>query len=71
MSLAQVVYKISTDSEFAAQVQVDPDSALADKGFELSKEERAFLVRGLNRSVKFDGSKVSMGELAAMYVGWR
>ena len=49
MTLAQVVYNISTDSEFASQWQSDPEGALAGRGLKLSQEEMAFLSRGLKR----------------------
>jgi hypothetical protein len=37
----------------------------------LSKEEQAFLAKGLTRGAHADGSKVSMNEVASLYVGWR
>ena len=49
MTLAQVVYNISTDSDFAAQWQSDPEGALAKRGLTLSREEMAFLSAGLKR----------------------
>ncbi len=71
MTLAQVVYQLSTDSDFAARLQTDPDQALAEKGLQLSHEEKAFLVRGLHRSVHNDGTLISMQEVTSMYLGWR
>lgn len=71
MTLAQVVYQLSTDSEFAARLQADPDGALAEKGLNLSHEEKAFLARGLHRSTQPDGSLISMQEVASLYLGWR
>lgn len=71
MTLAQVVYQISTDSDFAAKMKTDPESALAEKGLQLSKEEQAFLSRGLTRGTHADGTKVSMSDVASLYVGWR
>lgn len=44
MTLAQVVYNMSTDRDFAAQLFSDPDGTLAKKGFKLSREELAFLL---------------------------
>jgi len=70
MSLAQVVYRISTDSDFAARMQADPEIVLAEKGFSLSKEEQAFLARGLARGSQ-SGNKISMNEVASLYVGWK
>ncbi len=71
MTLAQVVYQLSTDSEFAARMQIDPEGALAEKGLQLSKEEQAFLTRGLRRGTRSDGSTISMQEITSLYVGWR
>jgi len=47
MALAQVVYNITKDKDFAAQMRRDPEGALAQKGWKLSREEMAFLSRGL------------------------
>lgn len=52
MTLAQVVYGISTDGEFAAQVREDPITALAQRGFQLSKEEFASLTSVLSRDLE-------------------
>jgi len=49
MALAQVVYRISTDADFAAQMRNDPEGALNARGWWLSKEELSFLVAGLFR----------------------
>ena len=49
MTLAQVVYNISTDNEFAKMWNTDPEAALAQRGLKLSREEMAFLSRGLQR----------------------
>ncbi len=51
MTLAQVVYNMSTDREFASQLQANPELALAKKGYTLSKEELNFLLNA-NRSEK-------------------
>ena len=50
MALAQVVYKISTDKDFASRMQSDPQSALDARGWSLSKEEVAFLLSTLRNS---------------------
>jgi uncharacterized membrane protein len=71
MTLAQVVYHLSHDSDFATQMRTDPESALAEKGLTISKEEQAFLSNGLTRSSRADGSKISMSDIASLYVGWR
>lgn len=47
MALAQVVYHISTDNGFASHMRQDPEGALAAKGWVLSKEEIAFLLKVL------------------------
>lgn len=49
MALAQVVHQLSTDQGFAAQWFADPQKALSERGFLLSKEEIAYLVQGLRR----------------------
>ena len=51
MALAQVVYQISTDADFATQLRSNPESALKKQGWSLSKEEIAFLVSALTRKV--------------------
>ena len=70
MSLAQVVYNISTDSDFAAQMRRDPEGALAGKGLHLSQEEMAFLSSGLARSGA-DGKKVRLSNIASFGSNWR
>ena len=67
MTLAQVVYNISTDSDFANQWRVDPEGALAVKGFKLSKEELAFLSTGLKN---VDEKKVRMSDMAMLATSW-
>jgi hypothetical protein len=52
MALAQVVYNLSTDSVFASKMRSDPEVALAERGWWLSKEERAFLLTILRREVR-------------------
>jgi hypothetical protein len=47
MALAQVVYQISTDKDFASRMQSDPHGALDERGWFLSKEEIAFLLSTL------------------------
>ena len=44
MTLAQVVYQMSTDEDFAAQILSNPDTALEKRGLDISAEELAFLV---------------------------
>ena len=50
MALAQVVYQISTDKDFASQLQTDPQGTLNARGWSLSKEEIAFLLSTLRGS---------------------
>jgi hypothetical protein len=49
MTLAQVVYNMSTDGEFANQLYSNPESTLASRGLKLSKEELAFLLSARKR----------------------
>ena len=44
MTLAQVVYNMSQDRDFASQLQSNPETTLATRGYNLSKEELAFLL---------------------------
>jgi len=68
MSLAKVVYNISTDPDFAAKWQRDPHAALSDRGLKLSREEVAFLSTGLERGGNV--SKVRLAEFKDVYRGW-
>ena len=70
MSLAQVVYNISNDDEFASIWNVDPETALADKGLHLSREEMAFLKTGLINARNPGNKKVRLSELALLHRGW-
>lgn len=67
MSLAQVVYQMSTDNDFAAQWRVDPEGTLAKRGLRLSQEELAFLKAGLQRR---DGEQVHLSDLARKARNW-
>lgn len=69
MSLAQVVYNISNDADFAALWRSDPDAALAKRGLKLSKEEQAFLSRGLNSGTA-ESDKVRLSDLMALATQW-
>jgi len=69
MSLAQVVYKISTDTDFAAEWARDPEAALQSNGLKLSREELEFLSMGLKRN-DFATSKVGLSEVA-LGASWR
>ncbi len=68
MSLAQVVYQLSTNNDFASQWRVDPEGTLAKTGFQLSQEELAFLKAGLKRR---DDSGVRLSDLVRQVGGWR
>ena len=52
MALAQVVYHISTDKDFASRMQSDPHRALDAQGWSLSKEEIAFLLSTLRSNTE-------------------
>ncbi len=52
MTLAQVVYQISTDGDFAARMHLDPEGALAEKGFSLSTDELSSLLTVFKQEVK-------------------
>jgi len=67
MALAQVVYHISRDTDFAAHMHTDPEGALAKRGFRLSKEELAFLTRGIFRTSR---DKVKLEDLVWKGTGW-
>jgi hypothetical protein len=69
MSLAQVVYRISTDSSFAAEWQRNPEAALAGQGLRLSREEMTFLSQGLKRR-GYEGSQ-SLSDLVKGAREWR
>ena len=71
MSLAQVVYNISTDSDFAAQWRKDPEAALAGKGYQLTREEFNFLSSGLTKSGYREGRRVNLSDLVLAASSWR
>jgi hypothetical protein len=52
MALAQVVYQISTDADFATRFKREPERALGERGWSLSKEELAFLLSALTRKIE-------------------
>jgi hypothetical protein len=71
MSLAQVVYNISTDSDFAAAWHEDPRGALARKGFQLSQEEMNFLADGIRKSGREGGRRINLSELVLAASSWK
>ena len=68
MALAQVAYQISRDTDFASRLRIDPEGTLAEKGFELSREELAFLSRGLHG---YSDKQVRLSDLVAKWRSWR
>lgn len=60
MTLAQVVYNMSTDEEFASQLYSNPESTLAKHGWKLSQEELDFLLSTHDRGKKDKINIVSM-----------
>jgi hypothetical protein len=71
MSLAQVIYNISTDSDFSAKWKLDPEGALAGKGLRLSRDELTFLMEGLRRNGFKNDHTVRLSDLARKATNWR
>ena len=70
MSLAQVVYNMSNDDDFAVQWNHNPELALVERGLQLSREELAFLKSGLKNGRSGAGSRIRLSELALISRGW-
>ena len=70
MSLAQVVHRMSTDNDFAAQWRLDPEGTLAQRGLRLSNEELAFLKAGLKRQ-DLKAKEVNLADLLVKAGNWR
>jgi len=68
MTLAQVVYQMSTDTDFASQFFSAPESTLATRGFKLSKEELAFILTAHRRGDE-EKQIVALADVKAG--GWR
>lgn len=49
MELAHVVYRVSTDTDYAAQLQSDPETTIEKLGLKLSADELASLLAILRR----------------------
>jgi|MudIll2142460700_1097286.scaffolds.fasta_scaffold915554_1 hypothetical protein len=49
MTLAQVVYNMSTDRNFASELISNPELTLANRGLQLSQEELNFLLTAEKR----------------------
>jgi len=71
MSLAQVVHKISSDSDFATLWRRDPEAALAGTSYRLSREEVAFLSSGLRRAGFEDSRMLRLSDLDFVARSWR
>jgi hypothetical protein len=68
MTLAQVVYQMSTDSDFASKLFSSPESTLATRGIKLSKEELAFILTAHCRGEQEKMRIVSLAEMQKS--GW-
>ena len=69
MTLAQVVYNMSSDQDFAAQFLANPEATLRKRGFKLSKEELAFLLTAHRRSQQ---EKIKLEDLSiSLAATWR
>ena len=68
MALAQVVYQISTDKDFASRMQSDPQGALDARGWSLSKEEIAFLLSTLRSNT--ERTEIRRIVKPLLYGGW-
>ncbi len=67
MTLAQVVYQMSTDTDFANQLFSNPELTLNRRGWKLSNEELAFL----RTTRKQDGfEKIRIEDLAVEVRKW-
>ena len=49
MELSHVVYRVSTDKEYAAQFMSDPETSVQKLGLNLNKDELASLLSVLGR----------------------
>jgi hypothetical protein len=68
MTLAQVVYQMSTDTDFASKLFSSPESTLETRGLKLSKEELAFILTAHRRG---EQDKMKIVSLAAIQArGW-
>lgn len=70
MSLAQVVYRISTDADFAELWRHNPEGALQKRGLKLTREELAFLSNGLTRGGFGSYNPGGLAELALKAKHW-
>lgn len=69
MTLAQVVYQMSNDTDFASELYSNPEAALAKRGLKISNQEIAFLLTARNR---VEQQKLDIVSLADAPTGaWR
>jgi hypothetical protein len=72
MELAHVVYRVSTDAEYAAQFQTDPETTLDKLGLRLSKEELASLLAVLKGGGGQDLlSMIRSSDRTNSAIGWK
>ena len=67
MELAHVVYRISTDADYAAQFQSDPETSVKKLGLKLNQDELASLLSVLNRTSRGD---FKLGRKPSSYTYW-
>lgn len=63
MTLAQVVYQMSTDNDFASELYSNPEATLAKRGLKISKEELAFLLSAHHRVERDKLNIVSLSDV--------
>jgi len=68
MTLAQVVYHMSTDTDFASNLFLSPESTLETRGLKLSKEELAFILSAHRRGEQDKMQIMSLAKVQAR--GW-
>lgn len=69
MTLAQVVYQMSNDAEFASELYSNPEAALAQRGLKISNEELAFLLTARHRVEQQKLDVVSLSDVGNQ--AWR
>jgi hypothetical protein len=69
MTLAQVVYQMSNDTEFASELYSNPETALAKRGLKLSRQEINFLLTARHRVEQHKLDVVSLADSPT--AGWR
>lgn len=65
MTLAQVVYQMSTDTDFASKLFSSPESTLETRGLKLSKEELAFILTAHRRGEQDNMKIVPLAKITA------